>query len=250
MVDYITILTFHSIDDSRSVISFSPELFRHSMEKLYRNGYRTLRLSDAAELIRERRPFQDKSFVLTFDDGYRCVYDEAFPVLEKYGMTATVFLTTGGSNNAGPDDRLPRLGEREMLSWGEIKVMRDSGIEIGAHTLAHPDLTALDTAEIEREVRGSKEVIEGILGSRVSSFAYPYGKYDSRSREIVGRYFGCACSDGLGLLTRESELYALERVDTYYLRGEKLFGLMLTKSFPLYVLLRGIPLAIRRGLGG
>ena len=249
MADYMPVLTFHSIDDSRSVISFSPELFRRSMEKLRRNGYRALRLTDAAELIRQHKPFPDKSFVVTFDDGYRSVYDEAFPVLNKYSMTATVFLTVGDPHKSGPDDRLAPLGGREMLGWGEIKVMRDAGIDFGAHTLTHPDLTALGTAEIEREVCGSKEVIEGILGSRVSSFAYPYGKYDGRSLEIAGHNFACACSDELGLLTKESRLYALERVDAYYLRSAKLFDLMLTKTFPLYILLRNIPRKIRRRFG-
>jgi peptidoglycan/xylan/chitin deacetylase (PgdA/CDA1 family) len=249
MAAYLPVLTFHKIDDSRSVISFSPELFRRSMEKLRRNGYRTVKLTDAAELIRERKPFPDKSFVVTFDDGYRSVCEEAFPVLEKHGMTATVFLTVGDSHKSGPDDRLPPLSGSEMLSWGEIKVMRDAGIDFGAHTISHPDLTALDTAAVGYEIKGSKDIIEDNLGVPVLSFAYPYGRYDEKSLEIAGQNFKCACSDKLGLLTEESRVYALERVDAYYLRGEKLFDLMLTKTFPLYILLRNIPRTIRRRLG-
>ncbi|MEW6144361.1 MAG: polysaccharide deacetylase family protein [Thermodesulfobacteriota bacterium] len=248
MADYVPILTFHAIEDSRSVISFRPELFGRFMGKLHRNGYGTLRLSDAAGLVREGKPLPEKSFVITFDDGYRSVYDEAFPVLNKYSMTATVFLTTGGSARAGADERLRPLNGREMLSWGEIREMKDAGIDFGAHTISHPDLTKIETSEIENEMTGSKKIIENKLGASVSSFAYPYGKYDARSLEIARGNFECACSDELGLMTMESGLYALERVDSYYLRRETLFGLMMTKSFPLYVFLRNIPRAMNRSL--
>jgi len=250
MADYIPVLTFHAVEDGRSVVSFSPELFGRFMEKLHRGGYRTVRLSDAAGLVRERKPFPEKSFVLTFDDGYGSVYEGAFPVLRKYRMTATVFLTVGDTENRGPQDRLPTLGGRQMLSWGEVREMKDAGIDFGAHTVTHPDLTAIDAARMEHEIRGSKEIIENNLGEPVLSFAYPYGLYDERCVEIAGRNFACACSDKLGLVTGASALYALERVDAYYLRRERLFGLMLTKSFPLYVFLRNIPRTIVRRLGG
>jgi peptidoglycan/xylan/chitin deacetylase (PgdA/CDA1 family) len=246
----IPVLTFHGIDELGSVISFGPELFGRFMERLYRNGFRTIGLDEAAEQVRRRRHFPEKSFVITFDDGYRSVYGEAFPVLNKYSMTATVFLTTGGSGRAGADERLTPLNGREMLSWGEIREMRGAGIDFGAHTISHPDLTKIETSEIEKEMAGSKRIIEDRLGASVSSFAYPYGRYDGRSLEIARRYFGCACSDELGLITSDSGLYALERVDAYYLRGETLFGLMMTKSFPLYIILRKIPRMLRRRIVG
>lgn len=219
------------------------------MEKLHRNGYATVSLSDSAGLVRERKPFPERSFVLTFDDGYRSVYDEAFPVLAKYGMTATVFLTVGDTGNRGLHDRLTPLGGRQMLSWVEIREMRDAGIDFGAHTITHPDLTSLDDTTMDYEIKRSKEIIEMNLGVPVSSFAYPYGLYDERCVEIAGRNFACACSDELGLLTESSALYALRRVDAFYLRSEKLFGLMLTKSFPLYIFLRNIPRTIARKAG-
>ncbi len=220
------------------------------MERLYRNGYRTLRLSDAAALIRDRRPFPEKSFVITFDDGYGSVYAEAFPVLDNYRMTATIFLAGGDSKKAGADDRLTPLNGVEMLSWGEIREMKQAGIDFGAHTITHPDLTLIETSGVLREITGSKEIIENNLGAPVLSFAYPYGRYDGRGLEIAGRNFECACSDKLGLLTRESDIYALERVDAYYLRRERLFNLITTKSFPVYIFLRNIPRTVRRGLGG
>jgi peptidoglycan/xylan/chitin deacetylase (PgdA/CDA1 family) len=250
MASYLPILTFHTIDDKSSVLSYSPGLFKRFIDKLYRRGYRTINLTDAVEKISSRKSFAEKSFVLTFDDGYGSVFDKAFPVLEEYGMSATVFLTVGDSTVSSSISRLPSLNGTEMLRWREIREMRDLGIDFGSHTLTHPDLTRLDRNSIEYEIRRSKEIIEDNLGIPVCSFAYPYGKYNAETIEVAQQYFVCACSDDLGLLTKESKPYALERVDTYYLRSERLFDLMFTDLFPLYVLLRGIPRRIRRSVGG
>jgi peptidoglycan/xylan/chitin deacetylase (PgdA/CDA1 family) len=250
MASYLPILTFHMIDDKSSVLSYSPGLFRRFMDTLYRKGYRTINLTNVVEKICIGKPFAEKSFVLTFDDGYASVFEKAFPVLEEYGMTATVFLTVGDSNVPGSNNRLPSLNETRMLGWSEIREMRVRGIDFGSHTLTHPDLTRLGRTSIEYEIRKSKEIIEDNLGTPVSSFAYPYGRYNDESVAAVQQYFLCACSDELGLLTKESKPYSLERVDTYYLRSEKLFDLMFTDLFPLYILLRGIPRRIRRALEG
>lgn len=250
MHSYLPVLTFHMIDDKPSVLSYSPELFKRFMDKLFGRGYRTINLTDAVEKITSGKPFPERSFVLTFDDGYWSVFDKAFPVLLEHGMSATVFLTVGDSTVSDSYKRLPSLNGSEMLRWREIIEMRDAGIDFGSHTLTHPDLTRLDRARIEHEIRKSKEVIEDNLGISVSSFAYPYGKYNEKCIETARRYFSCACTDELGLLTKESKPYLVERVDTYYLRSEKLFALMQSDLFPLYVLLRSIPRRINRRLGG
>jgi len=244
----LPILTFHSLDDQGNVISFSPAVFRRAMGKLHENGYRTLTLTDAVMTLRHSRPLPDHSFVITFDDGYHSVYQQALPVLREYGMCATVFLTVGETATTESTSRLPALGGRSMLSWGEIREMAKYGFEFGAHTLTHPDLTRLPTDRVAAEICRSKTIVEEQLGSSVTCFAYPYGRYDRRSREIVRQHFGCACSDKLGLTTKESDIYALERVDAYYLRSDRLFDVMLTRSFPWYIAARSIPRWIRRAI--
>lgn len=250
MASYLPVLTFHMIDDEPSVLSYSPYLFKRLMEKLNLREYRTMKLTDAVEAASAGKPLPEKTVILTFDDGYGSVFDRAFPVLEEYGMSATVFLTVGDSDAPGPDDSLPSLNGARMLRWREIRDMRDRGIDFGSHTLTHPDLTRLEGAGIEHEIRKSKEIIEDFLGIPVSSFAYPYGRYNEGSMEAVRQYYDCACSDELGLLTQKSRPYAVERVDSYYLRSESLFELLFTGIFPTYVLLRNVPRRIKRSLGG
>ena len=244
MATYLPILTFHALDDRPSVISFAPQLFERGMRTLHDRGYRTLSLVELAGSIRRGVAIPKLSFVITFDDGYQSVYDQAFPVVQHYGMTATVFLTVGETKKT----RLPSMEGRPMLSWSEIKEMHRAGIAFGAHTMTHPDLTRLPAELLEAEVVGGKRVIEDALGSRVDTFAYPFGRYDDRCRELVSRHFLCACSDRLGLLRPNTDFYAMERVDAYYLRTERLFHTMLSNWFPLYVQVRSIPRRIRRAL--
>ena len=242
----LPVLTFHAIDERSSIISFSPQQFRRGIARLYESGYRTISLLEAVQCLSLRKPFPARSFVITFDDGYQSVFDEAFPVLQRYHMSGTVFLTVGERGALKLADRLPPFGERSMLSWREIREMQGGGMDFGAHTLTHPDLTRLPLERVKAEICDSKKIIEDVLNAPVNCFAYPYGLYDRRSREIAQQRFDCACSDRLGLITLDSDPFRLERVDAYYLRTDRVFDMMFTKLFPWYIGARGVIRRIRR----
>jgi len=242
----LPVLTFHALEERSSVISFSPSLFRDGMARLHERGYRTLRLTQAADILIRGEAFPDRSFVITFDDGYESVYEAAFPVLRDCDMYATVFVTVGEKGPRKPGSRLPSLEGRTMLAWTEIEEMHRWGIDFGAHTLSHPDLTRLPRVQAQTEIRDGKAVLEDMLGARISCFAYPFGRYNREVRHIVRRSFRLACSDKLGFLKKRSDLFALERVDAYYLRTERLFHMMWTKSLSWYLWARRIPRDMRR----
>lgn len=109
------------------------------MARLHKAWYRTPNLSETVDRLRRGVPFPDRSFVITFDDGYRSVYDEAFPILRRYGMSATVFLTVGEKRKIKQTGRLPSLYKRSMLNWREAREMQQAGFTFGAHTCTHPD---------------------------------------------------------------------------------------------------------------
>jgi peptidoglycan/xylan/chitin deacetylase (PgdA/CDA1 family) len=246
MSDSLPVFTFHALDDQPSAISVSPQVFRRGMAKLYENGYRTLSLLEAVSYMRRGEPFPDRSFVITFDDGYKSVFCEAFSVLQRFGMSATVFLTVGKKKISNSADQLPTFEGRSMLSWREIQEMRQAGIDFGAHTLTHPDLSSLPIDQLKAEICESKNIIENVLSSPVKCFAYPYGRYNEKSRKIVQDHFTCACTDKLGLISIGSDTLALERIDAYYLRTDRLFNLIFSRFFPLYVSAVKIPRGIRR----
>ncbi|MGH7824582.1 MAG: polysaccharide deacetylase family protein [Candidatus Binatia bacterium] len=248
MTGHFPILTFHAVDDRASVISFPPSLFERGMARLYHGGYRTISLPELAGCLCRGTAFPERSFAITFDDGYQSVYDGAFPILQRYGFSATVFLAVGENTKCAESERLPSMCERSMLSWREIREMQRSGIDFGGHTLTHPDLTRLPPEHVEREVVNGKSVIEDALSVSVAGFAYPFGRYDDRCREVVSRHFVCACSDKLELIRHNSDVYAMERVDAYYLRSDRSFGAMLTRLFPLYIGALAIPRRVRRSV--
>jgi peptidoglycan/xylan/chitin deacetylase (PgdA/CDA1 family) len=248
MVNSLPILTFHAVDDLRSIISFPPQLFEHGMARLHDKGYRTLSLLELIDCMRSGAPFPDRSFVITFDDGYRSVYQRAFPILQRYGFSATIFLTVGEVGYRMDAERLPSLCGHSMLAWDEIKEMQRWGINFGAHTLTHPDLTRLPSNRVKAEVCGSQAIIEDALGAPVSCFAYPYGCYNRRVREMVREHFVCACSDKLGLVHGGSNPFTIERIDTYYLRRELLFGLISGRFLNWYIRARNVPRQIRRSI--
>jgi peptidoglycan/xylan/chitin deacetylase (PgdA/CDA1 family) len=242
----VPVLTFHALDDAASPIAFPPALFKGLMRQLFDAGYHTVDLLSVAASIKAGKPFPERSFAITFDDGYQSVYEHGFPVLRQFGFTATLFLAVGASSGRSDTQRLPTLEQRRMLSWGEIREMGAAGIGFGAHTLTHPDLTRVAFDQARREIIVSKEIIENALGKAVHCFAYPYGRCDDRSRRIAKEHFACACSDRLALATGASDLFALERVDAYYLRAKIWSHLMLTPFFAGYIHLRNIPRSIRR----
>jgi len=246
MKAYLPVLMFHSLENGESPVSFPPNLFRRGMARLREQGYRVLSLDDAVDHLQRGLAFPSCSAVITFDDGYRSVYEEAFPVLQRLGFPATVFLSVGNSGTLASGGRLPSLKERTMLSWPEIREMMRFGVTFGAHSLTHPELDrlAIDTAIFE--IRESKAVIEDNLGTTVTSFSYPYGRYNSRIRDVVKRFFSCACSDRLGLVTGDSDFLALERIDAGYLRNDLLFGMLSTRIFPFYIRMRSFLVRTRR----
>lgn len=213
----LPILTYHSIDDTGSVISVAPGLFARQMAFLAAEGYQTLSFAEVVAHLRHGIPFPEKHVALTFDDGYQNVYTEAFPVLQAYGFTATVFLIVDycGGFNDWPGHVSP-VGRLPLMSWAEAQEMQQHGIELGAHTCTHPHLTALPHEQVQAEMQRSKQAIEDHTGAAVRTFAYPYGAYDATVRDLAASLFEGACTTRLGEARASANGHALPRIDMYY----------------------------------
>ncbi len=168
----LRILTYHHVNDIKGDrLSVHPAEFEKQMEWLKSHGY-------AGVSVREGLRSLDRSSVaITFDDGYRDNYTNAFPVLKKYGFQATVYVITGSVRK----DEL----DRTYLSWGEIKEMQSAGIEMGSHTASHPRLTSVDLSSAKQEIEQSKRGIEQKLGTACESFCYPGGMWNKEIARLV-----------------------------------------------------------------
>jgi len=173
----IPILMYHQVArglGSRRVHPYyrtdtDPLVFEEQMSFLKRNGYRTVHLGEAIRLMQEPPADSEKRVVITFDDGFQDFYSDAFPILQKHGFSATVFLPTGF---IGRQSRM--FKSAPCLTWSEVRELSRAGIIFGSHTVTHPQLSQLPLAEVEKELRRSKDTIEQQLGRLVDSFAYPY----------------------------------------------------------------------------
>ena len=146
----------------------TPERFAEQMRFLRDNGYTTVDLGQALETIMTGQNGR-KRVVITFDDGFRDFYTHAFPILAEHGFKATMFIASGFTKS-----QTCCVDGKDRLNWGEVRELHSCGIRIGSHTVNHPELYRLRPAEVEYEIRQSKETIEDGLGEQISSFSYPY----------------------------------------------------------------------------
>ena len=240
----VAILTYHSLDDSDSVISVAPGVFAAQMQSLARLGVRVVPLDDVPSLL----PTEEKAVAITFDDGFRNFREHAAPVLAHHGFSATVFLVTAhcGRDNGWATQPVG-VTPQPLLDWEEIRMLHAAGVRFGAHSVNHPVLTQISPADAEAEMVESKLAIEAELGGSVDTFAYPYGACDARTRRLAQQHFRIACGVHLGYATRQNDLMELERLDMYYWRNQPDLSRLFSARTCAYVGLRA-RLRTARGL--
>jgi peptidoglycan/xylan/chitin deacetylase (PgdA/CDA1 family) len=237
------ILTFHSIDDSGSVLSYPPKLFAKLLDALDRCGIPVVDL----DTLLKTKPA--KGVALTFDDGIRSVFTGALPILRSRCVPAHLFLTTGfvGGTNRWPSqpNGTPCF---EMLRWSEIEALLGEGMRVEAHTTNHPDLRRLSDEDLWAECANADEAIASRLGHRPRYFAYPYGYSDARVKAFVReRYFGSVTTD-LRMLRPSEDMAALPRLDTYYIRPEFVLRNLQSPHARAYLALRSALRHLRSAL--
>ena len=204
-------------------------VFERQMRALAQRGWRTLTLAQFAARVEARARAAaprdgEREFLLTFDDGYASLGDQAYPVLADVGFTAVTFLVTdhvGGTNTWDARYTWRRL---QHLRWGEIEHWQARGLEFGSHTATHGRLTWLDDRRAADELRRSRETLMRRLGpSAGRALAYPFGAWNDR---IVGLAGAAGYALGFGGVAGEGPPLAVPRVPVYaWDRGATPLGL-------------------------
>jgi peptidoglycan/xylan/chitin deacetylase (PgdA/CDA1 family) len=234
----LSILTYHSLDVNRSVISVDPRDFADHMACLARKGFRGISLREALMYRDIHRSWPTEAVVLTFDDGFANFYDEAFPILERFNFSATVFIVTGhmgGHNNW--EGNTSSIGTLPLLNWQQTAELARAGFEIGSHTRTHRDLRRCSAQEIKYEISSSLDDIENNLGISTQSFAYPYGGVNHLVQQLAARDFRAACTTELRRANGDP-LNLLPRVDMYYVRSLRRFANLLDGQLDQYLTVR------------
>jgi peptidoglycan/xylan/chitin deacetylase (PgdA/CDA1 family) len=187
----LPVLMYHSVSDAPSAsaraLSVRPAVFGAQLNYLRRQGFTGLTFGELAQRRRMAQPLPARPIVLTFDDGYADLIEEALPMLIEHGFPATVFATTGWLHDAGR--YAGGVPPGRMLSWAQLAELSAAGVEVAAHSHSHPQLDQISTARLRTELGAPKQLLEGRLGRPVFSLAYPYG-YSSKRVRTVAREIG------------------------------------------------------------
>jgi peptidoglycan/xylan/chitin deacetylase (PgdA/CDA1 family) len=242
---YPVILTYHSISEGDSPLKISPALFAEQMEWLSANA-KVVSLKELVTGMTAPKALPERSVALTFDDAYLDFYTAAAPVLRRLGLPATIFLPTGFCGGTSAWSGQPASTAREiLLNWQQVEALVQEGFCFGAHTVNHPDLTALPADQVEQEIVESKAQIVEHTGRVVDFFAYPFGRWNAGVRHLVKNQYLAACSTGAGVVRDDADVYALPRADAHYVRQPARLRTLFTSRFLAYLAARRLIRRIR-----
>jgi peptidoglycan/xylan/chitin deacetylase (PgdA/CDA1 family) len=189
-------------DTIRKSLDVNPGLFEQQLKGLVNSHYQTYFVGDIPAILDEKIPLSSRSAVLTFDDGYEDFYTDAFPILKKYNIKATIYII----NNF--------IGRPGFMNQGQIQKVLDSGlVQLGCHTLDHFYLKKAGKNVATREILVSKFRLENLFHVPVLTFAYPYGAFDGQAIDIVREAsFSAAVSVIPGTKQSQNNLFYLSRI--------------------------------------
>jgi peptidoglycan/xylan/chitin deacetylase (PgdA/CDA1 family) len=200
----IPVLLYHAVpsrEDPDDPLSVSVRRFSEHLDAIVESGRTVVTIGDLAAILRGEITCSGRLMAITFDDAYADT-PEAIGAIRAEGLAATVYVTTG---QIGTGTMLTSDGLDTLASWR-------LDVELGAHTVTHPFLDELDQTQIRREVRGSKEQLEELIGRSVDTFAYPYGAYEAKARDaVIEAGFSSAAAVKNALSHRADDPWAIAR---------------------------------------
>lgn len=177
---FIPILMYHYVRDVDAIadplgyrLSVSPEAFAAQLEWIDEQGYTTVRMDTVAACLKGTHRCPPKPLAITFDDGYLDSYTTALPLLQEHGFVATFYIISSV------------VGYPNYMGWEELQALRNAGMEIGSHTVSHPDVTMVSRGVAYAEINDSKQTLEERLDIPVVSFCYPIGKFTAQTEWLV-----------------------------------------------------------------
>lgn len=206
----IPVLLYHRVGYTRDYLTVSPERFAHDLSRLRNTGYQTISLTQFENFVYGRNmDIPEKPILITFDDGYVDNYENAYPILLKYGMTAAFFIITGLLWSAG------RVSPQNLVE------MQQSGMSFGSHTLTHRALGELSNTDVQEELNSSRSTLESILNAPVQSVAYPRGSYNADTVKVAqshGYTYGFTTVNGT--CSKNSSAFDLRRIPIFNYDGD------------------------------
>lgn len=231
------ILLYHRVDEVKNdpiMLCVTPATFEEHL-KFIKNNYQPLPLSELSRRI-VSNSLVGNEISITFDDGYQDNLKNALPLLEKYNIPATIFVTTGYLGRKASfkwDMEYSEFDRAQFLSQDEINLLSQHPlIEIGAHTETHPRLIDISKTEQETDILKSKTRLEAITGNHIKAFAYPFGgiyDFDKVSEKIIDELgFEFAYKNTQELARHSNSSFNIPRINIRESSANELAGKLLT----------------------
>lgn len=205
---FVPVLLYHHVklnkpsDDAiERGLTVLPKEFQAQLDYLARNHYHTVSAAALVRFLHSGGTLPPKPVVLTFDDGYKDIWQNAFPQLHRKKMTATFFIVPGF------------LGTPRYLTWSQVRYMSARAMDMEAHSMTHPDLTSLSPPRLKKEITQSGQVLQAHLHRSIKVFAYPYGAFNAGviAAVLKAGYWGAFTTQS-GWIARRDALPTLPRL--------------------------------------
>jgi len=176
--------------------------FKSHINEIKKNNYNVLPINEIIDHIINKKPLPEKTIGLTIDDGFKSIYNNAWPLIKAAGLPVTIFVTTGTIGS----------GSKNYMTWKEIKELSDSGVTIGHHTVNHYHLVNKSLDTLENEIENANNAFKKNLGYIPNIFSYPYGEYSLQIKEFIKKKkFKAAFGQHSGIIFNEIDLFELPR---------------------------------------
>lgn len=201
----VLVLNYHMVNPMVISLAIDPTDFEWQMKYLVDHGYHTISTDELYDFMEGKGALPDRPVLITFDDGYVDNYTNAYPILKKYNLKATIFIVTGFVSS-----------RKGYLTWDQLREMEQHGIMAQSHTVTHAPLPELPDERIREELVESKRTAEAELGHPIDFIAYPTGAHDLHIVSIAkaAGYRG-GFTVKYGNVDRSSNVYAMERVPVF-----------------------------------
>lgn len=175
-------------DKYRVNLSVEPNQFRAQMQYLADNGYTTIDLYDLSRAITNKETLPEKPIILTFDDGYKDIYQNAYPAMQEFGFTSTLFIPT----------EFIDLSYEPYMTWDMLEEMAAAGHRLEPHSRSHPDIRGLSRDALIWQMLGPQETIAAHVGYKPRFFGYPSGRYDENAIQLLKEldFWGAVTTQG------------------------------------------------------
>ncbi len=207
----VTVLIYHRFGEERyPTTNVSVEGFREQLTYLQSNGYQVLELAELYRYLTEKKPLPEKAAVITIDDGYKSVYQHAWPLLQSFGYPFTVFIYVKATDNKHWD----------YMTWDQVRELQKKGVDFQSHGYGHHRFGTRPKEMDEQDYRDwiaadfakSQTIMERELGVKPRFLALPYGEYNQTVIEVAKTAgFEAVFPQDPGSVSNAIDLYSIPR---------------------------------------